>query len=384
MQKTPDLPIPSDEVAKHSAFLEQCIMDEIKAKGPIPFARFMELALYAPGYGYYVGGKEKLGSKGDFVTAPEISSLFSICIARQCVQVLKGLNSGVILELGAGTAALCIALLQELERADALPEYYYILDVSPDLKIKQKERIAEQIPHLLHKIVWLDCLPQPLTGVIIANEVIDAFPVHRFQSTTDGIKEFYININQERFCWELKNPCDSLQEGLEMIDVHFPLRYESEYNFLIQGFIKSLSETLERGALLLFDYGFPRNEYYHPDRSMGTLMCHYQHRAHGNPLILLGLQDITAHVDFTCIAQAAQNCNLDIAGFTHQASFLLSCGILDILQVQSAQDKFRLANQVKILTSPNEMGELFKAMALTKNLDSPLLGFSMCDLRMKL
>lgn len=350
----------------------------------------MELALYAPGLGYYSAGSQKFGEAGDFVTAPEISSLFSRCLARQCQQILEGLEQGVILELGAGSGRMASDLLQEMERLNCLPQQYFILEVSAELRERQRLLFQTEIPHLFDRFVWLDRLPiKPLLGVVLANEVLDAMPVHRFQLTPSGeIKEFFVARKQDELVWELADPSSSLltQQIYTLGIKQYP--YESEINLLLPTWLKSLSECLQHGLILLIDYGFPRHEYYHSDRTMGTLMCHYRHRAHTDPLLWLGLQDITAHVDFTLVAESAVAADLHVAGFTTQAAFLLNCGLLNLTTEEMLGDikqRLLINQQIQKLTSPAEMGELVKVIALTRRIDETnLIGFRSYDQRGRL
>lgn len=377
--KTQQLPIPSPELIAHSEQLIHIIHEEIKKNGPIPFAHYMQLALYAPHWGYYRSGLSKIGAQGDFVTAPEISPLFSQCIARQCAQVLNKLQHGVILELGAGTGCMALELLRELRRLKILPERYFILEVSGDLRCRQQQLFAEQDPELLKRVEWLDTLPsQPIQGIIIGNEVLDAMPVHKFHFSSSGIKEYYVDYQHEHFVWCLDKPSTPrLIQGIQALQVDFPENYESEINLLLTPWIASLSDLLQQGLLLLIDYGFPRHEYYHPQRSQGTIMCHFQHRAHSNPLIYTGIQDITAHVDFTAIAEAAADNGFDVIGFINQAGFLMNCGIQELLgEDRDEITHYRCAQQIKRLMMESEMGELFKVIACTKNYHDPLLGFA--------
>ncbi|MBA2655198.1 MAG: SAM-dependent methyltransferase [Gammaproteobacteria bacterium] len=377
------LPHPSVNAHNNVEQLMTKIRLEISQSGPLSFARFMELALYAPGLGYYSAGRQKFGQEGDFTTAPEMSVLYSRCLAKQCHQVLSH-TPGDILELGAGTGSMALEILFELERLNSLPEHYYILEISADLKSRQQALINSKAPHLKHKVIWLDTLPEfKFDGVILANEVMDAFPVHRFKYMRGHLNEFYLNLEAGgQLIGHWREASCALKKYVEDLEIEFEDGYESEANLFIWGWIKSISDVLGQGVILLIDYGFPRAEYYHPDRNQGTLMCHYQHQAHSDPLINIGLQDITAHIDFTAVAEAAFDSGLTIMGFTNQAGFLLSCGMIDDLQQQGPESYLALANQVKILTSPNEMGELFKVIALTKDIDVPLLGFSlrnMCE-----
>lgn len=387
-----NLPAPHPDALDHSQKLQNLIHNEIDASGGyIPFARFMELALYAPGLGYYTAGSRKFGSEGDFVTAPEISPLFSRCVARQCQQVLANLIDGEILEFGAGSGVMAADLLLELEQMHALPKRYSILEVSAELRERQQAYLKVRIPHLWDRIFWLDRLPsESFAGVILANEVLDAMPLHRFQLNAKGLQEFYVGWKDNHFLWHL-DTASSVEVAKIISKIPIELmgdHYDSEINFMLAGWVKSLSQCLSKGLILLIDYGFPQHEYYHPDRSMGTLMCHYRHRAHFDPLILVGLQDITAHVDFTAVADAAITNGLCVAGFTTQAAFLLSCGLLDLAATNTpfdAMTQLKFSQQVQKLTAPHEMGELFKVIALTKELeDFSLVGFLLQDQRYRL
>lgn len=373
-----NLPAPDPIAKAHSEALRSQIIAEITANGSMPFPRYMQLALYAPALGYYSAGSQKFGAAGDFVTAPEISPLFSQCVARQCEQVLQDITDADILELGAGSGAMALAILQELERRQQLPSHYYILELSADLRDRQQRLFQTHAPHLLSKIIWLDHLPEKkIKGVVIGNEVMDAMPVHKFKKK-NGIQEYYVTIKKGKFTWLLADPSvPSLKQAIEDLDIELPEDYESEINLLLRPWITSLSDILEQGLILLIDYGFPSREYYHPDRNTGTLMCHYRHHAHTDPFLYPGIQDITAHVDFTAVAKAAVMNKLTVAGYTHQAGFLLACGIDSMLpSVDDEESHYNIAQQVKLLTLPSEMGELFKAIALTRNYDKDLMGFS--------
>lgn len=362
------LPLPDANALAHSLQVAQAIADTIKSKGPISFADYMDMALYAPGLGYYCVGTEKFGSSGDFITAPELSPLFAESIADFCVKQFTQLNNQTILEVGSGSGRLAVNLLRALRDRASLPERYYILETSPDLQARQRELLAAEEPELLKCCEWLKRLPEsPIKGVIIANEVLDAMPVHLFTATAAGFLERVVNVADENFIWQTQSVPDSLQAALANLNIDFADGYQSEINLHIAPWIKSMASILNSGAILLIDYGFMREEYYHPDRSMGTLMCHYRHHAHADPLILPGIQDITAHVDFTAVAQAAEQAQLQVNYYGTQAQFLLQHKLLDNLQrlAKDQTDYLRLANQVKILTMPSEMGELFKVMVLT-------------------
>ncbi len=383
------LPVPPLAAKVHSQRLVATIKQTInKAGGAIPFSEFMKQALYAPGLGYYSAGIRKLGAEGDFITAPEISPLFSWCIARQCQPVLTTFTDSVILEFGAGSGIMATEVLRELERLNCLPGQYLILEVSADLRQLQQTTLQTQVPKLAERVRWLDSLPsQPFNGVILANEVLDAMPVQRFRLDEHQISEFYVeltgqNSNSSEMPFELQvlPTCDkSLQVAVERLRPTLPIGYESEINLVLPAFFQTIADILSAGMMLVIDYGFPHNEYYHPQRDQGTLMCHYRHYAHSDPLILVGLQDITAHVNFTDVAEAAFAAGLHVAGYTTQTNFLLANGLLEFLETLEPSDTktyLQWTQQVKTLTLPSEMGELFKVMALTRNLDVPLQGFS--------
>jgi SAM-dependent MidA family methyltransferase len=356
--------------------LAAIIKQEIQLNGSIPFVRFMECALYLPDLGYYSADLPKLGEPGDFTTAPEISPLYSKCIAKQCQEILAHCP-GDILEIGAGTGVMAAEILLALEALQALPRHYYIFEISANLRQRQACLIATHIPHLKHKVIWLSSLANlTMQGIILANEIIDAFPIYQFKKTQGRVAECYVQNSEKGFYTVYAKPGQALQDYIDHLEIAFAEGYTSECNLYLFDWIKKLATLLNKGVILLMDYGFPRHEYYHPARNLGTLMCHYRHLAHGDPLIRVGLQDITTHVDFTAVAEAAIKSNLSVTGFVNQASFLLSCGIIEMLETQSIQAYSKLVNDVKILTSPNEMGELFKVMALTKNFDVTLLGFS--------
>jgi SAM-dependent MidA family methyltransferase len=385
MYQPQPLPTPPPELQAHSGKLMQVIRQEIERNhGAISFQRYMELALYAPGLGYYSAGLKKFGAEGDFVTAPEISPLFSHCVAKQCEQVLKTLDQADILEFGAGSAIMAAELLTYLQQKNCLPDHYYIIEISADLRARQQDYLKSRLPQFYDRIVWLDQLPKNFRGVILANEVLDAMPIERFQLENQQINQYYVAWENNSFVWKIK-PADEMlaREITELAIQNYP--YISEINLLTAPWINSISECLSQGLILLIDYGFPQHEYYFPDRSMGTLMCHYRQYAHTDPLILTGLQDITAHVDFTAVAEAAVQSQLKVAGFTSQAAFLLSLGLLDLANNnEDVRAKFNINQQIQKLTSPAEMGELFKVMALTKDLNLPLHGFALHDQRHRL
>ena len=380
----------------HSARLAELIIDEIEQQGgKIPFIRYMELILHAPGLGYYSAGAHKIGAAGDFITAPEISPLFSQCVARQCQQVMAGNDGMDILEVGAGSGAMACEILRELEKLDSLPAHYYILDLSADLRARQRTHLQRELPQLMDRVLWLDALPENgFKGVVLANELLDAMPVHLVRFDPENLVERYVGWDGERLTW-----CDGpLSEArLAVAAAHiinecgadeFDNEYVSEINLAAADWVRSIASILEQGLVLLIDYGFPRREYYIPERKEGTVMCHYRHQAHSDPLILPGLQDVTAHVDFTAVAESADEAGLDVAGYTTQAHFLLGTGLMALLaeaaEKTTHEQQLMQAQAVKTLTMPQEMGELFKVIALTKDIEQGLIGFSMLDARGRL
>lgn len=376
------LPAPPPEALALSEKLAQAIGEEIRRSGGwVSFARYMELALYAPGLGYYMAGARKLGRDGDFITAPEISSLFGRTIARQVAQLLR-LGYQEILEIGAGSGALAADLLLELERQECAPERYLILELSPDLRDRSRDTIAARAPQMIERVAWLNRLPPSFSGVVLGNEVLDAMPVHLFERRQQGVMEMGVALEAGKFAWALRPP----QAAPGPVDASlFPgAGYRTEIQFLARAFIRSVGDVLERGAVLFLDYGFPRHEYYHPQRAQGTLMCHYRHRAHDDPFLFPGLQDITSHIDFSAIAQAGREAGLEVLGYTNQGQFLVNCGITEILGETAAEEAVRytpLTAQANKLLSPAEMGELYKVIALGRDVRDPLLGFSSGDKR---
>lgn len=375
------LPIPDHEQQAHSARLIKAIRSEIEARGGwISFARYMELALYAPGLGYYSAGSRKFGAAGDFVTAPEISPLFARTVARQVAEVLQQ-TGGDLLELGAGSGRLAGQMLMELQALDAVPQRYLILEVSAHLREVQRETLASLLPQdLFRRVVWLHALPPSLTGVVFGNEVLDALPVELVAWREDGIFQRVVALEGDRFVWQ-ERPAPSGPWLDAARRLALPPGYVSEICPAAGGLVASLAERLEHGVLLLADYGFSRREYYHPQRIRGTLMCHYRQYAHDDPLLYPGLQDITAHVDFSAVAEAGADQGLQLLGYTNQAQFLLNCGITDLLGEISPADSaayLPLVAQAQKLLSPAEMGELFKVMALGRGM-ALLAGFSRAD-----
>lgn len=386
-QSLADLPVPDTQARLHSqALIEQLVAAIEQAGGRISFDDYMRRVLYTPGLGYYSGGSRKFGADGDFITAPELSPLFSHSLARQCAQALDDINQPDILEFGAGTGTMAAEILLELERLQQLPVQYQILELSAELRARQQQTIQQQAPHLLSRVVWLERLPEQFNGVILANEVLDAMPVHRLCFEQQRWQEQYVGWSGERFVWQVGELTQAIPDS-QLSTLPQPAEeYCTELAVEACQWIARLGECLQQGLILLIDYGFPRHEFYHPQRSDGTLMCHYRHRAHADPFVYPGLQDITAHVDFTAVAEAALAAELSVYGYTSQAMFLLGCGLAGMVEgIKDDAERIRLAQQVKTLTLPSEMGELFKVMALGKGLaTTELLGFSIHDMRGKL
>ena len=386
------LPEPDPEAMAYSRRLEAELMEQIGRAGGMPFDSYMERVLYAPGLGYYTGGQRKFGAEGDFVTAPEVSPLFARCVARQCAQVLGALEGGDVLEFGAGSGVFAADLLGALAELGRLPRRYRIMELSGVLRERQRERVAAAGAGLIDRVTWLDRAPDAgFQGVVIANEVLDAMPVSRFRIRGGQVEEQFVVAVDGCLAseWRISgNP--ALEEAVASIAASsgpFDQGFESEINLRLAPWIEQISRFLKKGAVFLVDYGYPRREYYHPMRRTGTLMCHYRHRAHPDPLFLPGLQDITAHVDFTAVAEAAHVAGLSVEGFTTQAYFLLNTGLRELIAGSDPADARRhmmLMQEVKQLTLPSEMGERFKVLGLGKGLKEPLLGFSFQDQRFRL
>ena len=379
------LPEPSPEAREHSDRVAGHIRGEIAASGGwISFARYMELALYAPGLGYYSAGSRKLGKAGDFVTAPEISPLYGQTLARQVKQVLDA-GFDEVLEVGAGSGALAATLLEELERSGGAPRNYLILELSADLRERSRDTLASRVPHLLERVAWLNRLPPAFSGVVLGNEVLDAMPAHVVRIQGGRVEEGGVGVRSDRLDWSWRVASGELLKAAQALEL--PEGFRTEIQLAARGFMRSLAGVLEKGAALFVDYGFPEKEFYHPQRKDGTLMCHYRHHAHADPFFLPGLQDITSHVDFSAIAATARSGGLELLGYTGQAQFLVNCGITEVMSRTPPEDgaKFLpLANQANRLMSPAEMGELFKVIALGRGFAAPLLGFREGDRRQAL
>jgi SAM-dependent MidA family methyltransferase len=373
--------------ARHSEAVTRAVRAAIEAAGGwLSFDDYLRLVLYAPGLGYYSAGSEKFGPRGDFITAPELSELYARCLAHQCAQVLRSVG-GDVLELGAGTGRLAAGLLRRLAELGQLPEHYYILEVSADLRDRQRASLKALPEPLQSRIVWIDTLPAvPLAGVMVANEVADALPFKRFLIDGAAVYERGVGLAEDGALVDADRAAGAAlcAELARIAPDGWPQHYQSELCPLLAPWIASIAAALARGVVLLIDYGLPRREYYHVQRAQGTLRCHFRHRAHDDPLLYPGLQDITAWVDFTRAAEAAVEAGLEVKGYCTQAAFLLACGIEAELAAGSGIEHARLASQARTLLLPGEMGENFKVMALSRGYEDPLRGFALQDLRRSL
>lgn len=387
MTFTNTLPAPDSIAQQYQDQLLSVIRQQITdAGGKITFADYMKLCLYAPGLGYYSAGSQKLGQLGDFTTAPEISALFSQTLSRHIKDVFQQLEQANILEFGAGSGKMAADILKELENKQFLPEQYYIVEASADLRERQQQTVQEVIPHLADKVIWLNTIPENFVGVVLANEVCDAMPIHCLQFEAGKVRERYIKNDGQQLQWctgKISLP-HLAKRAIEIQSLIGDSDYLTEVNLAAEGWLASIADKLQQGAVFIIDYGYPQATYYHPQRTSGSLMCYYQHHGHDNPLILQGLQDITAHVDFTALAQTAIDNDLEVAGFQSQADFLLAGGITELTLAHDTADELVLlqqASEIKRLTLPTEMGENFKVLTLCRNIEQLLPRIQLGDRR---
>jgi SAM-dependent MidA family methyltransferase len=375
------LPEPPAELVELSETLCRKVVAEIERDGPMPFDRYMSMALYEPGLGYYVNGLHKFGQAGDFITAPEQGGLFAAALARQCDEVARELGPDwTLLELGAGSGVLARDLLAGLASP---PGEYLILEPSAPLREVQRETLADLPKALRDRVRWVDAPPmEAFEGVIVGNEVIDALAVARFEVGDEGLLEQCVTFDGQRLQWTTRPPRPRLERAFDKLQQQLgrrlPAGYAGEIAVDLPGWVATVTEPLARGLVLFIDYGYPRPEYYHPDRSEGTLVCHYRHRAHFDPFVWPGLTDLSAFVDFTAVAEAGLDAGLEVAGFTTQAGFLLALGAHEA--VEAADDdaeRLRLSGELKRLTLPGEMGEKFKMIGLSRGFDERLSGFEL-------
>jgi len=384
------MPQPDDVGILHSQQLVAHINSRLD-NGLLSFADYMQLCLYAPGMGYYMAGAQKFGASGDFITAPEVSDLFGLCLAEQCREVLN-LIGGSILELGAGSGKLAVSVLTGMQASP--PQHYYILEPSAELQQRQLNRLREQLSaDLFSRVCMLDTLPDNFVGVCVANEVMDALPVELFTRQQGELMQVCVQSEGAGFSLSARAANETLVELVSSIEselkTDFVDGYQSEVCGVLSPWIKSLARAMKKGVILLSDYGYPRREYYLPERQQGTLACYYQHHFHDDVFFYPGLQDITAHVDFTRVVEAGSEAGLALLGYTSQTSFLLNNGMSAFAAAQleactSERAQLTLARDIKTLTLPGEMGERFQFMALGKNLASPLQGFASQDLSYRL
>jgi SAM-dependent MidA family methyltransferase len=391
-----ELPEPGADERAHSEKLSALVRRRLAAAGGwVDFSEYMNLALYAPGLGYYSAGATKFGAAGDFVTAPEVSELFARCVARAIAPILARNGTQSVLEVGAGTGVLAAGVLNTLARDGALPDRYRILEVSADLRERQRQMLAERAPDFASHVEWLDELPPQFDGVILANEVLDALPVSRFRiaAESDVVRAMGVGIDSDEFCWVDQPASVALRERVAAIEAsigaQLPAQFESEVNMNLAPFVASLADVIGDGACLLIDYGLPRRELYSPQRADGTLICHYRHRAHADPFYLPGLQDITAWVDFTATAEAAAAAGLRVDAFMTQAQFLIASGIEAEFELAGethadAKAQLALSREMQTLLLPGEMGERFKLMWLGRGVAVPPTSFDQYDQRHRL
>ena len=382
------LPQPDAKSATHSTRVAEFIRHKIdESGGLISFAEYMHHALYAPGLGYYSAGTTKFGAAGDFVTAPETSSIFGQVLARQCAAALAGVDSPSILEFGAGSGKLAVDILRMLAELDALPERgYRILEVSADLRQRQELLLRQEIPEFMDKVTWLDELPVEFSGVIIANEVLDALPVERFVRRNREVVQICVAVDGESFVLRERQASQSLATAVAAIEAELGRTladgFESEVCLAAPHWVGDIARILRKGMVFLFDYGVSRREYYAGERSGGWLRCHFRHHAHNDPLILPGIQDLTSWVDFSLVAGAAVDGGLDVAGFVSQAQFLIGGGLHEQLADFAElpiDTQLKLSAQVKLLTLPGEMGENFKCLGLSRGALTQPAAFRLAD-----
>lgn len=360
------LPKPSKEALLHSQRLCAHITADIRESGPIPFSRYMQLALYEPGLGYYSAGATKFGEAGDFVTAPHLTHLFGAAIAHYIKARLE--PSMDLFEFGAGTGKLAADIMSTLDQLGKLPNTYYILEVSADLRDRQKAYLQSHCPALFGRFVWLDRLPaQPIAAIVVANEVLDAMPVSIFKQD-EGLREVYVDVNGADFIAITREASTPLKSAVSALAQEFPHGYSSEVNLNVKPWLEAIYASISRGHCLFIDYGYLEADYYSQARTTGTLMCHYRHQAHYDPFFCPGLQDITAHVDFSHVMSAGEDVGFQVESFQAQADFLLDNEVLSFLsEIPADSEPYRQATEaVKRLMLPTEMGQMFKVLSLEK------------------
>ena len=390
--QTLDLPTPSNTEIQQSQKLVDFIKQQIlNAGGWIDFEQYMQLALYAPGLGYYSGGAQKFGEQGDFMTSPEVSPLFAQTLAHPVSKLLKKIEEAKIIEFGAGSGKLAADLLLTLAELNQLPEEYLIIELSAELQQRQQQTIQQKAPHLFERVRWLTAFPESaVNAIVIANEVLDAMPVKRFMLKGKDVKLLGVELDEERLQLSYRDADEAFREQVNALEIelsHSEHEYSSEINCHISPWVKSLSQCINKGAIYLIDYGYPRSEYYSEDRCMGTFLGYYRHRSIDEPLWYPGLQDLTAFVDFTEVALAAIDNGFDVDGFTSQGNFLINAGlaqVVDNINTETEIQRLQVVQQMKTLSLPGEMGERFKVIGLSKGLDENAPGFELRDFRYRL
>lgn len=371
----------SNDEKNHCAGFLAFLQSEINSGGPLAFHDYMNHALYHTKWGYYRSGKIKIGEAGDFTTAPEISDLFSFCLARQCIEIRQAIGDHYsILECGAGRGTMALSILEYLSQNDRLPKHYYILELSGHMKALQKELILSKHPEWAGRVQWLSAWPQAQSfeGMVLANELFDAMPVHLFRYDGSAFLQAHVSLEDGQLSMSWPRATPVLESSLESLQVNFSKGYQSEWNPSIDGWLGALASILKRGALIAMDYGFERSVYYHPDRMMGTLMCHYKHQAHTDPLLFPGCQDITSHVDFTHLSQAAKKGGWDLQGFVSQANGLINAGLMGLISSDMGAS-WQQKQAMNRLVHPAEMGELFSWIGVSQGLNHQLSCFSRAD-----
>ncbi len=374
------MPQIDSSLKQHSLALEEIIRERIVQENSISFADFMQMALYQPGFGYYSSGTHKFGKQGDFVTSPELGDLFAKCMARQFKQVLDQVDTAIILELGAGTGQFCFDCLLELDNLNSLPKNYYILEISADLQHRQNDLIQSLPNHLRGLVSWIkQPLKEKFNGIIFANEVLDALPVEVFKFENHDYQQMSVSLDgEDSFKQNWQAMPESLKAQIQAKELNLTNGYVSEFAPSLSAWLKTITQSLQQGVVLFVDYGYERNAYYHPQRNQGTLVCFMHHQANFDYFANVGIQDMTAFVDFTAVVEAGDQCGLDIDGYTTQAHFLMSLGIEKMLGDSESNytHYYKNTTQMKKLVMPNEMGEKFKVIAMTKNFGEELQGFS--------
>jgi SAM-dependent MidA family methyltransferase len=381
-----DLPPLTTDEQVHGVRVRGALLARIRSNGGwIAFSDFMKFALYEPGLGYYSAGTRKFGADGDFITAPDLTPLFARCVAHQVADILRESGGREVVEFGAGTGSLAVGVMRALAERGLAPERYSIVEVSADLRERQREHVLASLGAQAGRVRWLDELPAtPLHGVLLANEVLDAFPVERFHVTQGRVERLGVALAGDELIVVARPAPPELEAAVRALPIMSEEGYESEICPMLSGWMGSVAPLIARGVLLVMDYGLPRAHYYHPERRQGSLICHFRQRAHADPFQRIGLQDITAWVDFTAVAEAADSAGLDVLGFTTQAQFLLAAGLegeLTALAENAGPERQQILHAAKRLLLPGDMGEAFKVMALGRGIAEPLAGFALRDLR---